>query len=87
MGHHHGMIRLMGLPGVARAPQVRLERTADGVVLWFLTSQGERPVQRVLVPGYTLAAEEDRETADLEVLAQLQRLGYDARRIVPRVEP
>jgi len=81
------MIRLMGLPAVERAPQVRLERTADAVVLWFLAVGDERPVHRVAVPRYTLDTREDLETAELDLLAQLQRLGYDARRITPRAEP
>jgi hypothetical protein len=81
------VIRLMGLPSVARAPEVRLERSADSVVLWFLGADDERPVQRVVVPGYALADGEDPETVDLRVLAQLRRLGYDARGVAPGPTP
>ena len=81
------MIRLMGLPAVERAPQVRLERTTEAVMLWFLGVEDERPVHRVALPRYTLNAGEDLETAELDLLARLRRLGYDARRISPRAEP
>ena len=80
-------IRLMGLPDVALAPEVRLERTVDEVVLWFLGADDERPVQRVAVPRYTLGDAEDIEAAELGLLAQLQQRGHDARRLAPRVEP
>jgi hypothetical protein len=82
-----GVIRLMGLPSVARAPLVRLERTEDAVVLWFLGAEGEEPVQQIAVRRTLLGADEDLETVELDVLARLQRMGYDARLIPPGPAP
>ncbi len=81
------MIRLMGLPSLARAPHVRLERTEEAVVLWFLGAEGAAPVQQIAVRRSLFGADEDLETIELDVLARLQRMGYDARLIPPRPAP
>jgi len=82
------VIRLLGLPTPGRAPHVRIEGTPDDVVLWFLGDERQDvpAVRRIAVPRYTLG-DGDPETIELEVLARLQDLGYDARRIAPRAEP
>lgn len=71
------MLRLMGLPNVARYPEVTVTREEEGILICFAGRYyGE---QTMSVPLKYFGAEDD-ETAELELLAQLQRIGYDARR-------
>ena len=78
------VIRLMGLPSAARAPQVRVERTGETLALWFLGAPGEPPVTRIDVPPYALEGD-DVETAMLELMADLQGRGYDVARAGPPI--
>ncbi len=78
-GHEErtGVLRLAGLPNVARYPEATVERDEEGIVIRFSGRYyGE---QKMSVPLRYVGAE-DHETAELELLAQLQRIGYNARR-------
>jgi hypothetical protein len=70
------MIRLMGLPAVARYPEATVTREEDRFLIRF---GGDGDEQTMGVP-YGYVDEEDRETAELMLLHQLQQTGYDARR-------
>ena len=71
------MLRLAGLPNVARYPEATVTRDGERILIRFSGPyHGEQDVSIPL--GYVGA--EDDETAELELLAQLQRIGYDARR-------
>ena len=71
------MLRLAGLPNVARYPEATVWRDEERLLIRFSGPYyGE---QDVGVPLKYVGAEDD-ETAELELLAQLQRIGYDARR-------
>ena len=77
------MLRLTGLPAVATAPEVRVERSGETLVLWFLGAPGAPPVRRIDVPLRLLGPEVDAETAALDLLAQLGRMGYTASPVAP----
>jgi hypothetical protein len=70
------MIRLMGLPAVARYPEASVTREDEHLVVRF---GGLGDEQVIAVPLKYVGAE-DEETAELTLLAQLQRMGYRARR-------
>ena len=71
------MLRLVGLPNVARYPEATVRREGERLLIRFGgRHHGE---QDMSVPLEYVGAE-DGETAELQLLAQLQRLGYDARR-------
>jgi hypothetical protein len=70
------MIRLMGLPAVARYPEASVVREDEHLVIRF---GGLGHEQAMSVPLKYVGAE-DEETAELMLLAQLQRIGYRARR-------
>ena len=70
------MLRLAGLPNVARYPEATVRREHERLFVRFTGRYGE---QNVSVPLKYVGAEDD-EMAELELLAQLQRIGYDARR-------
>jgi len=71
------MLRLTGLPHRGRYPEATVQRDAENILIRF--SGPYHGEQEVRVPlKYTNA--EDDETVELELLAQLQRVGYDARR-------
>ena len=74
------MLRLAGLPNVARYPEATVERDEERILIRFSGRlYGE---QRMSVPLKYVGAEDD-ETAELELLAQLQRIGYRVRRTLP----
>ena len=70
------MIRLTGLPSVARAPRATVERTDDAIVLRFFDPV--EPVTRFDVPASTLGGDADLEGEQLRLLARLQAMGYVA---------
>jgi hypothetical protein len=70
------MIRLMGLPNVARYPKATVGRDDEHMKIHF---GGLGPEQTMSVPLKYVGAE-DEEAAELRLLAQLQQIGYEARR-------
>lgn len=71
------MLRLMGLPNVVRYPEATVTRDEESILIRFSGPYyGE---QTMNVPLEYVGAEDD-ETAELELLAQLQIIGYDVRR-------
>ena len=71
------MLRLVGLPNVARYPEATVRREGERLLIRFSGRYyGE---QDMSIPLKYVGAEDD-ETTELELLAQLQRIGYDARR-------
>ena len=74
------MLRLAGLPNVARYPEATVERGEERILIRFSGRYyGE---QTMSVPLRYVGAEDD-EMAELELLAQLQRIGYRVRRASP----
>lgn len=71
-------MRLMGLPNVARYPKATVTRGETSILIHFSGPHGE---QKMSVPLRYVA--EDAETAELNLLAQLQHIGY----AVTREEP
>lgn len=65
----------MGLPAVARYPEATVRRGEERVEVLFGGPNGE---QRLNVPLEYVGG--DPEEAELRLLAQLQAMGYDARR-------
>jgi hypothetical protein len=77
---HTGMLRLAGLPNVVRYPEATVERDEESILIRFSGRfYGE---QTMSVPLRYVGAEDD-EMAELELLAQLQRIGYSVRRASP----
>ena len=70
------MLRLVGLPSVARYPEASVVREDEHLIVSF---GGLGDEQTMAIPlGYVGA--EDAETAELMLLAQLQRIGYKVER-------
>ena len=70
------MLRLMGLPSVARYPEAGVMREGEYLIIRF---GGVEDEQTMGIPlKYTGA--EDGEAAELMLLAHLQRVGYRVRR-------
>jgi len=69
------LFRLMGLPAVARYPEATVRRGEESIEILFGGPNGE---QRLNVPLKYVGG--DAEEAELRLLAQLQAMGYDARR-------
>ena len=70
------MLRLMGLPDVAHFPQATVTRDDETMYIRF---GGLAEEHMMSVPLKYIGAE-DEETAELQLLAQLQKIGYQARR-------
>ena len=70
------MLRLVGLPSVARYPEASVTREDEHLVIRFGGFGNE---QTMGVPLKYVGAE-DEEAAELRLLAELQRIGYRARR-------
>jgi len=68
-------LRLVGLPNVARYPEATVVRDETSILILFGGPHGE---QKMNVPLEYVGG--DSETAELRLLAQLQRIGYSARR-------
>ncbi len=69
------VLRLMGLPNVARYPEATVVRGETSVLIRFSGPHGE---QEMNVPLKYVAG--DAETAELRLLAQLQQIGYKVER-------
>ena len=74
------MLRLMGLPSVARYPEASVVREGEYLIIRFVGLEDE---QSMGIPLKYVGAE-DGETAELMLLAQLQRIGYRVQRGSPR---
>ena len=66
----------MGLPRVERFPEATVARDEERVLIRF---GGLSEEQTMSVPLKYVGAEDD-EAAELQLLAQLQRIGYKVRR-------
>jgi hypothetical protein len=75
------VLRLMGLPNVARYPEATVTREDERLLIHF---GGLGYEQSMDVPLKYMNAE-DEETAELMLLAQLQQIGYRASRGTPGV--
>ncbi len=69
-------MRLMGLPPVTRYPEATLVRDDEKMFIHF---GGLAEEYLMSVPLKYIGAE-DEEAAELKLLAQLQKIGYQARR-------
>ena len=78
------MLRLTGLPNVARFPRATVQRRDDRFELRF---HGGGDTTHVEVAFRHMGEIDDLELAELDLLAQLQRLGYDVERMQPEDEP
>jgi hypothetical protein len=78
------MLRLTGLPNVARFPKATVQRRADRFELLF---HGGEHTTLVEVAFRYLGEIDDLESAELGLLADLQKLGYDVDRREPEDEP
>jgi hypothetical protein len=74
------MLRLMGLPHVARFPKAMVTRRADCFQLFF---QGGEHSRLVDVDLRYLDDTDDLEMTELRLLARLQELGYEVERRSP----
>ena len=70
------MLRLKGLPNVARYPEAVVTRDDEHLVISF----GGRGYEQTMGIPLKYVNAEDEETAELMLLAQLQQIGYHARR-------
>lgn len=71
------MLRLMGLPLVARFPRATVTRHPDCFQLLF---HGDEDTRRVDVDFRYLDDADDLETVELRLLASLQERGYEVER-------
>lgn len=71
------LLRLTGLPNVARYPEATVQRDEESILIRF---SGRYHGEQTMNVPLRYAGAEDDETVELELLAQLQRIGYDARR-------
>jgi hypothetical protein len=71
------MLRLMGLPHVARFPRATVTRRRDRFELLF---HGGEDSTRIDVDLRLIQGSEDLETEELRLLARLQELGYEVER-------
>jgi hypothetical protein len=71
------MLRLMGLPHVARFPRASVTRTPDCFQLLF---HGDEHSRRVDVDLRYMDDADDLELTELRLLARLQELGYEVER-------
>ena len=69
------MLRLVGLPSVARYPEASVTREDERLVIHF---GGLADEQTMSVPLKYVGG--DEEAAELRLLAQLQQIGYRVRR-------
>ncbi len=71
------MIRLSGLPSVARYPRVAVSRDEESLSILFT---GGDDTTLMEVPLERLGEDEDAEGTELRLLADLQRMGYRVER-------
>ena len=70
------VLRLMGLPAVARYPEATVTREDERLIICF----GGLGEERLMSVPLKYVGAEDEEAAELQLLAQLQKIGYQARR-------
>jgi hypothetical protein len=75
------MLRLTGLPALARCPEATVRRGAGRIELRFL---GPGCDEGFDVDLALLGPAEDPEAAELRLLAQLEGMGYAVERLPPR---
>ncbi len=73
------MLRLMGLPKVARYPEATVTREDEHLIIYF----GGRDHEQTMSVPLKYVNAKDVETAELLLLAQLQQIGYRTRRGSP----
>jgi hypothetical protein len=73
------MLRLTGLPNVARYPEATVTRDGESVLIRFGGPDGE---QTMSVPLKYVGG--DAEAAELRLLARLQEIGYKVVRVPPK---
>ena len=78
------MLRLMGLPNVARFPKATVQRRPGRFELEF---HGGEHTRYVDVEFRYLGAIEDLESVELDLLARLQKMGYAVDRRAPEDGP
>lgn len=71
------MLRLMGLPHVARFPKATVTLHEGVIEILF---QGGESVMCIEIPLWNLGRVDDLETVELSLLARLQQLGYQVER-------
>lgn len=71
------VIRLTGLPSVARFPRAAVSRGEEGLSILF-TGTGDTTLMEV--PLERLGDDEDAESTELRLLADLQKMGYRVER-------
>jgi hypothetical protein len=81
LGECADVLRLMGLPNVARYPEATVTRVDERLLIHF----GGRDREQTMGIPLKYVNAEDEETAELLLLAQLQEIGYHARRGTPGV--
>ncbi|MGH2714213.1 MAG: hypothetical protein ACRDM7_10085 [Thermoleophilaceae bacterium] len=74
------MLRLMGLPALARCPQATVRRAEGRIELRF---RGPDCDEGLDVDLGLLGEDEDPEAAELRLLTQLETLGYAVERLPP----
>jgi hypothetical protein len=72
------MLRIAGLPALARFPHAAVTRERGQIDVVF--GGGDGGEQRISVDAETLAGIEDAEQTELELLARLQAAGYEVER-------
>jgi hypothetical protein len=72
-------MRIMGLPAVARYPEATVFRDEEYLIIRF----GGLTDEQIMSIPLKYVGVEDEETAELMLLAQLQQIGYRARRGTP----
>ena len=78
------MLRLLGLPNVARFPNATVQRREDRFELLF---HGDEQTTLVEVDFRHLGEIDDLESTELRLLARLQHLGYEVDRREPEDKP
>ena len=76
-----GVLRLTGLPAPQRCPVATVRRVPGVIELRFLCADGEEMPFDVDVS--LLGPEADPEAEELRLLARLEEMGYEVRRLEP----
>lgn len=74
------MVRIMGLPSVARYRVAQVAQRDDRFEIVFSGEEGTRTVD---VPYRLFGTMDDLEALELRLLADLQKLGYKPTRLTP----
>ena len=74
------MLRLMGLPARGRCPEATVRRTPDRIELRFAGAECDEGFDIELA---MVEPEADPEAVELDLLAQLDELGYAVKRLPP----